>query len=63
MFEAKWIDQQTFRVLQYPSHLGYYTKLLVNRWLKADADLGKKCFKTPWISWKLLVFLKISYKN
>lgn len=47
IFRAKWIDQQNFfEYFNIDRILGYYTKLrLVNRWLKADANLGKEVFQ------------------
>ncbi|HQQ68126.1 MAG TPA: DUF2764 family protein [Candidatus Cloacimonadota bacterium] len=46
IFRAKWIDQQNFfEYFNIDRILGYYSKLrLINRWLKADADLGKEVF-------------------
>lgn len=46
IFKAKWIDQQNFfEYFNIDRILGYYAKLrLINRWLKADADLGKEVF-------------------
>jgi hypothetical protein len=46
IFKAKWIDQQNFfEYFNIDRILGYYTKLrLINRWLRADADLGKEVF-------------------
>jgi len=46
IYRAKWIDQQTFfEYFNIDRILGYYSKLrLINRWLTADANMGKEVF-------------------